>query len=375
MNRREAAIGLGGLGGLLGLAPALANAATKSGGAPGSVQALYARAMVVDANLSPPLQVALPLPKAALDTVRASGVTVCKTTLGGFNNNFEDTVGEIALVQATIEAHPDVFLQVRKAADFALAKRTGRVGIIFSFEGADMHGGKLDNIDVFRWLGVRVMQLSYNKTSPFASGVMADPTAGLTDLGKQAVERMNAVGVAIDLSHASPATTDQTIALSKKPVLITHAGCAAVHPHPRNKTDAQLRAVVAKGGVVGIYDLPYLAAPPKQPDVEVYMAHMTHALSVCGEDHVGIGSDQGMEPFDTSPEGIKRFKADEDERQKAGVAALEEDYRFLFVEGMNVPNRCEIIAGELLKRGYPARVAEKVLGLNFARGFPAAWGE
>jgi membrane dipeptidase len=90
---------------------------------------------------------------------------------------------------------------------------------------------------------------------------------------------------------------------------------------------------------------------------------------------VGIGSDQGMEPFDMSEASIKAFKADEDARQKAGVAAPEEDYRYLLVEGLNVPNRCEVIAGELLKRGYSARVAEKVLGLNFARGFPAAWGE
>lgn len=373
VDRRQLTLGLGAA---VALAPGLATAAGKGRPAPPSpAQALYRRALVVDANLTPPLRPTLPLTKDLLDLARKSGVTVCKTTLGGYNESFQDTVTEIAIVQGTVEKHPDVFLQVRRGSDFQLAKRTGRIGIIFSFEGTDMLEGKLDNIDIFRWLGVRVMQLSYNKTSPFGAGVLADPDSGLTDLGRQAVERMNALGVALDLSHASPATTDAALKATKRPALITHAGCAAVHPHPRNKTDAQLKTIADQGGVVGIYDLTYLVAPPRQPDVEVYMAHMTHALKVCGEDHVGIGSDQGMEPFDNSPESLAEFRKSEDERHKAGVAAPEEDYRPLYTDGLNVPDRCEVIAGELLKRGYSARVAEKVLGLNFARGFPAAWGE
>ena len=93
----------------------------------------------------------------------------------------------------------------------------------------------------------------------------------------------------------------------QRPALITHAGCAAVYPHPRNKSDALLRAVAQKGGVVGIYDLPYLTPSPKQPTVDDYIVHMTHALSVCGEDHVGVGSDSDLGPFDTSPKAMADF--------------------------------------------------------------------
>jgi len=145
-----------------------------------------------------------------------------------------------------------------------------------------------------------------------------------------------------------------------------------VHKHPRNKDDKILRAVAVKGGVVGIYDLPYLTASPKQPALDDYMAHMTHALKVCGEDHVGVGSDSDLGPWDLSPEADAAFKKMEDERQKAGVAAPEED-RPMYVIGLNTPRRSEVIADALLKRGYSERVAEKVLGANFIDALGRIW--
>jgi membrane dipeptidase len=183
---------------------------------------------------------------------------------------------------------------------------------------------------------------------------------------------MNAQGVAVDVSRANPKTTADAIALSSKPVLMTHAGCASVHPHPRNKTDEQMRALAAKGGVMGIYDLPYLAASPKQPTTDDYMAHMGHALKVMGEDHVGVGSDASIEPFDTSDKGMEEFNKSETERQKAGLAAPEED-RPTYVEGLNHPRRVEVIASQLLKRGYSERTTEKVVGENFARVLREIW--
>jgi membrane dipeptidase len=271
------------------------------------------------------------------------------------------------------ETHPDVFMQVRRVEDFMAAKRSRRIGVLFSFEGVAMLEGKIERIELFRNLGVRVMQLSYNKNSEFGAGVMASPeSSGLTPAGHTAVARMNELGVVIDLSHASAATTRDAMAASTRPVIVSHAGCAAVYAHPRNKTDEQLRAVAQKGGVVGIYDLPYLVASPRQPDVEDYLEHMTHALSVCGEDHVGIGSDQYIQPFDTSPKGIEEYKKEDADRRAAGVAAPGED-RPPYTEGLNVPNRCEIVADGLLKRGYTARVAEKVLGSNFEHAFKEIW--
>jgi membrane dipeptidase len=271
-----------------------------------------------------------------------------------------------------IEYYPDVFLQVRKHSDFETAKHDKRLGFVMSFEAVSMLEDKLERFDLFRALGVMVMQLTYNKASPFGTGVLGDPAGGLTPLGHKAVASMNNLGIAIDISHSNEKTSLDVLAASSKPALITHAGCKAVYDHPRSKSDTLLRAVAQKGGVVGIFDLPYLAASPKQPTVDDYMAHMTHALSICGEDHVGIGSDSGIDPFDTSAKGMAEFKKDEEHRQKAGVAAPGED-RPPYVIGLNTPRRSEVIADALLKRGYPARVAEKVLGLNFTNALGNIW--
>lgn len=334
---------------------------------------LYQRALVLDCNSGPAGSTGdLPIAQSALDMMRSSGVSVIKLTMGGINSGFSDTVEEIAYFQRMIEVHPSHFLQVRVPADIERAKGEGKLGIIFSFESVEMLEGRVDRIETFRDLGVRVMQLSYNRKSPFGAGVLEPEGGGLTASGRQAVSKMNAVGVAVDLSHSNPQTTADAISASTKPVLMSHAGCAAVHAHPRNKTDDQLRALAAKGGVLGIYDLPYLAASPKQPTVDDYMAHMEHALKLIGEEHVGVGSDAGIEPFDTSEKGMAEFNKAEQERQKAGLAAPEED-RPTYVVGLNTPRKIEVIADQLLKRGYPLRTAEKVIGANFARVLGEIW--
>ena len=354
------------------LAPWRPGAAAEPPPVSARARALYRRALILDCNSAPPGNGPPPLPQSDLDLVRASGVNVVKWSLGGINSGFAETVAEIGAVQQLLEVHPDYFMQVRVAADLERAKRSGRLGLILSFESAEMLGGKLDAFTVFRDLGVRVMQLSYNRRSPFAAGVMEPQAGGLTPLGREAVAEMNRLGIAIDLSHANAATTSEVLELTRRPPIMTHTGAAAVHAHPRTKTDAQLRALADKGGVVGIFDLPYLTASPRQPTVADYLEHLEHVLQVCGADHVGIGSDVGLEPFDTSAKGMAEFRAEEAQRQQAGLAAPEED-RPPYVEGMNTPRRLEVVADQLLRRGYPESTVEKVLGGNFARVFAAIW--
>jgi len=376
VNRREVAGTLAGaalLGGLQPLVRAIGAPAADAAAVSDGARSLYNRSLILDCNSSPPLPDRLPMSQSDLDLVRGSGIDVIKLSLGGINDDFAHTVGTIAQVQQLIELHGDHFTAVRNAADMARAQRERKLGIILSFESAEMLSGQLASLELFRNLGVRVMQLSYNRTSPFAAGVMEPTAGGLTPLGREAVREMNRLGIAIDLSHANAATTTDVLALSAEPPVMTHAGCAAVHVHPRNKTDEQLRALAAKGGVVGIFDLPYLTASPRQPTVDDYMAHMEHALRVAGEDHVGVGSDVGIAPLDTSPAGMAEIERDTKERRAAGLAAPEED-RPPYVIGLNVPRRMEIIADRLLRRGYSAAAAEKVLGANFARVFTQIWG-
>ena len=335
---------------------------------------IYRKSIVIDGNLIISFDTGHRLPDDVITAIKTSGLTTIKYSIGGYDDDFEQTQRDLEALRHLIETHPDLLLQVKTPGDITRAKRTGRLGIIFSFEEVTALEGRLDRIDFFAsGASVRVMQLSYNLPSPFASGVLSpQPSRGLTPLGHQAVERMMSLGVTVDLSHADAPSTFGVLAMAAKPVLITHAGCDAVYPHPRNKTDDELRLLAKNGGVIGIYDLPFLTASPHQPNLDDYLQHMKHALNVCGEDHVGIGSDMAVTPFDTSPAAMAAFNEDEAERHQRGVAAPGED-RPLYVVGLNRPDRTRIICDALLKRGYPARVVEKVLGRNFERVFRETW--
>ncbi|RZJ94871.1 MAG: Zn-dependent dipeptidase, partial [Brevundimonas sp.] len=250
---------------------------------------LYARATVINGNLVAPLDDAGPLDAETAALVRASGLTAAKVTIGGPGTETRAEVRDsVAAYAKAVEMSDGLYSKITRDADFDTAKAAGSVGLIFSFEAGEMLEGDLDAIDAFRALDVMVMGLSYNRNTPFASGVMSTQPTGLTPLGRQAVERMNARGVTLDISHSDEASSLSAVAASTQPVLITHAGCAAVHAHPRNKSDRLMKALADKGGVMGLYELAYLTTPG-QPTLEVYMAHLLHALNVCGEDHVGIG--------------------------------------------------------------------------------------
>jgi membrane dipeptidase len=302
--------------------------------------------------------------------IRGSGVTAVKATLGGAIGDFAAAVADIASADLLIEKRADLFLHIRTAADFDRARAEKKLGVIYSFESAAMLEDKVERVEVFRGLGVRVMQLSYNRKTPLGAGCLDGDADGLTDLGRQAIAKMNELGVALDLSHSNAKTTADGIAASIRPPLITHAGCRAVYQHPRNKEDRELKALADKGGVVGIYMLPYLTPSPKQPMLEDYLKHLEHALKVCGEDHVGIGSDVSF--FTVDARALEDMKKAAEKRKADGIAAPGED-RPTYIPDLNTPRKMELIAHALLKRGHKSGVVEKVLGSNFKRVFGEIW--
>lgn len=302
--------------------------------------------------------------------IRESGVTVLKSTLGGAIGNFEMAVEDIASAQQLMEKRADLFLNVRTAADLDRARKEQKLGVIYSFESPNMLEDKIDRIEMFRGLGVRVMQLTYNRKTPFGVGCLDGDTDGLTDLGRQAIAKMNELGVALDLSHSNTKTTADGIAASTKPPLITHAGCRAVFMHPRNKEDRELKALADKGGVVGIYMLPYLTESPRQPMLDDYLRHLEHALKVCGEDHVGVGSDVPF--FEVDQSDLEEMKKATEKRKADGIAAPGED-RPTYIPDLNTPRKMERIVDGLLKRGHKGPVIEKIMGANFKRAFGEIW--
>jgi membrane dipeptidase len=304
------------------------------------------------------------------NVVRESGVTALKSTLGGAAGDFAAAVADIAAAEQLMEKRSDLFLKVRTHDDFDRARKEQKLGVIYSFESANMLENKIERIELFRQLGVRVMQLTYNRRTPFGVGCLDGETDGLTELGRKAIAKMNEIGVALDLSHSNTQTTADGIATSTKPPLITHAGCRAVYMHPRNKEDRELKALADKGGVVGIYMLPYITASPKQPMLDDYMQHLEHALKICGEDHVGVGSDVPFFRVDDSD--LEEMKKATEKRKTDGIAAPGED-RPTYIPDLNTPRKMEFIADSLLKRGHNSAVVEKILGNNFKRVFGEIW--
>jgi membrane dipeptidase len=272
-----------------------------------------------------------------------------------------------------VARHPDVLQQVRTVAELLEAKKARRVGLVFGFQDTTPYGRDFTTMDLFHQLGVRVVQLTYNGRNLVGDGCLEPGNAGLSTFGYEVVARLNELGSIVDLSHCGKRTTAEGIAASKAPVGITHTGCNAVARHPRSKDDEELKAMADRGGVVGIFLMPFLT-PGRVPTTADLVAHIEHALKTCGEDHVGIGSDLSITPIDGSDEYWSKHRQFVANRIKAGVAAPAENPDVLFtVPELNSERRMERIADALAARGHPARAIEKVIGGNWLRLCREVW--
>jgi membrane dipeptidase len=340
-------------------------------GEPPAIAALYKNAIVIDSLCAPISDIDPPPTAAVLESVRQAGITAVNFTVSQMT--FEDTVGNIAGVEALVEQHPDAFLIVRRPDDILRAKRENKIGIMFGFQYTSIFEENPERIEMFRQLGVRIMQLTYNNRSLFGDGCLEPGNAGLSKAGIAAIKKMNDLGIAIDLSHSGYRTTSEGIAESKKPVLISHSGCAALYQHPRNKPDEILKALADRGGYFGVYLMPYLVASPTIPTREHVLDHVVHAINVCGSDHVGIGSDGSIQKTVLTEEQKAAFDKDIARRKQLGVGAPGED-RYPYVPDLNGPDHMELIAVGLAKRGQPSSTIEKILGANFQRVIGEIWG-
>lgn len=315
-----------------------------------------------------------------LQAIRDSGLTgliVSPAPQGRFWLNdaaFERSKQALGDWKVRVEAHPEVFLHVKTGADLERARTERRLGIIFAFQGTEPLGEESSRIPMFREMGLRVMQLTHNRRNLVGDGCMEPGNAGLSNFGREVVERLNAEKLVIDLSHASPRTTTDAIRASSAPVLIGHTGCRALADLPRNVGDAELRALADKGGVAGIIFWPYLRVDSQPMAIDV-IRHLEHAIKVCGEDHVGIGSDGEVAPVIRSPEWERENREWVRGSKQEGIfSAKRPDDLYPLIPDLNVANRFELVAARLSKRGHPDARIEKLMGGNFARVMREVWG-
>jgi membrane dipeptidase len=317
------------------------------------------------------------VPSARLiEAVRQRRIDLISLTVGEVGNGpdrFRAATENIAFWDRVVADNPAHFAKIETAAGIRAARAAGKLGLVYNFQDTTALDGDPQRVAVFGALGVKVIQLTYNKRNLAGDGCLERANAGLSDHGREVIAAINGANLLLDLSHAGQRTIAEGIAESKAPPAITHSGCRNLVDFPRNTFDAEMRALADKGGVFGVYLMPFLR-PTGQAQAEDLVRHLAHAVNVCGEDHVGIGTDNPLTGYVVNDESRKQQREFFEARQKRGIAAPGEAADvFNLVEGYNDAARYDRIAADLKLRGWSSARIDKVLGGNFVRLFGEVW--
>jgi len=319
------------------------------------------RALIIDAmgELRPEYDAALlgEMLASGLDSIT---VTICDPKPLGAEA-LELAIDGLMAYDRLIAEHPEHLVRATSVADIDHARSTGRMAVFYLCQNSEQFGDDLDRVDMFHRLGLRSAQITYNERNRAGVGCRAEgDEGGLTDYGRELVERMNDVGMLVDLSHANMATMRDTIAHTSEPVIVSHTGCDAVYPHLRNTNDDNLRGVAETGGMVGVCQLRPFLTEKKRDNLHAYFDHIDHAVQVCGVEHVGIGSDRDHRVITMTPEYEAELRREE------GSQVVDSELPY-FIDELNGPRRMEVVWDGLVRRGYGARDVERIMGENVYR--------
>ena len=296
-----------------------------------------------------------------------SGINVFHIAIGtGGTDAYLETLQFLSGYNNFLARHDAWFERVETPARLDAIKSSGKVGILLGVQNSE-HFRKPDDVDYFYGLGQRVSQLTYNARTLIGNGSTERRDDGLSDFGLAIVERMNKLGMAVDVSHCGDRTTLDAFDVSKKPVLITHSNCRALNPnHPRCKTDEAIKAMAAKGGVMGVTEVRMFVSPKEPTSIESMLDHYDYVSKLVGVEHLGVGSDIDLLGYDAMP-------PDEYKQLKAGY---KNSYAFrdkIDIDGYHFAKRPFDIAEGLIRRKYNDADIEAILGGNFRRALKQIW--
>ena len=247
--------------------------------------------------------------------------------------------------------YPGYFVRIDGASDLQRARDEKKVGLLIGFQNSD-HFDSVEDVAFFHGLGQRVSQLTYNDCNRIGAGCKEVRDTGLTEYGAKIVQAMNRVGMAVDVSHCSERTTLDSIVISRKPVLVTHSNCRALVPHPRCKSDAVIRRLAARGGVMGITVVPAFVRQDRPASINDVLNHFDHVARLVGVEHVGLGSDTDVDAIDPRTRQVRSRYA---------------------VRGLKHARRIFDLAEGLIRRGYRDEQVRLILGGNFQRALTEIW--
>jgi len=285
------------------------------------------------------------------EKLRASGITVFHPAVGFTGGDVHaSSLRDITGWNKFIASHPSEFFRVDRVADFEQAKASGRIGILIGQQNS-RHFRTVEDVENFYHLGQRVSQLTYDDNE--IGGGSTDPRdPGLTEYGEKIIGRMNALGMAVDVSHSDDRTTLDALNVSRKPVLVTHSNCRALVPgSARCKTDDAIRLLASKGGVIGITMVRSFVHASGRATIENVLDHIDHVARLVGVEHVGIGSDVDLDGRDARIRPRKRFDLD----------------------GINYSQKIFDLTEGLVRRKYSTQDIALILGGNFQRALSTIW--
>jgi membrane dipeptidase len=302
-----------------------------------------------------------------LQRFKDSGINVFHIATGvGGVDPYLNVLQFIAAWNGFLAHHHDTLMRIDSPASLHRVNGAGKVGVLLGIQNS-AHFRSPDDVDLFHALGQRVSQLTYNSRNLIGNGSTERRDDGISDFGVSIIERMNKVGMAVDVSHCGDRTTLDAFDISKRPVLITHSNCRALVPnHPRVKTDEAIRKMAASGGVMGITSVRMFVKAEEPTTIEHMLDHYDHVAKLVGVEHLGVGSDIDLDGYDDMP-------AKENAQMRA---AYKDSYGFrekIDIERVDHPKRMFDLTEGLIRRKYSDGDIAGILGGNFARVLAQLW--
>ncbi|KXK60658.1 hypothetical protein AWW66_17745 [Micromonospora rosaria] len=336
-----------------------------------SATELHAAATVVDGST------VIELSDAHLDRIRRGGVTAVNHTVTKPYVDTATALRQVNRCRRWIDEHPDDVLLALTVADIQRAKAEGKEAVILGPQDTEMIGVDLDLLGTFYDLGIRVLQLTYQRQNLLGAGCGEEVDPGLTHRGRAFVGAMNELGILVDVSHCGERTGLDAMEVSETPVVVTHSFCDVLSPHIRAKSDAFLRRLGEQGGVMGITTLSgflyYPDAPSRRPDLTRFVEHVKQVVEVTGGvEHVAIATD--YDETWTEPMRIAQLQSiarstSKEQQNLLGDFGWNERRAIGMDDASDFPHFTEA----LLAGGFTPDEVTKVLGGNWLRVLGEAW--
>ncbi len=305
-------------------------------------------------------------PATGYEGVKRSGMTACLSAYGGSMGRrssptpwqWQDVIWDLGIRTADNDHHPDIVMRAYGVKDILEAKKAQRTAILATIENGQMIDNDLDRVDVLYGLGVRCLGLSYNSRTTVGDGCTERTDAGLSSLGFKVVERMNRLGVLIDLSHSSDLASKETIEASRVPCCFTHTFARGIYDNPRGKSDDLLKLIARRGGVIGIAAVPNLISRKPVQTIFESLDHLDYMVKLVGIDHVAIGTDSMYGDHVAMHKHM---------RQVMDMTKALDEFPAPYLEYIENPGEWPNFTRALVARGYSDEQIKKILGENVLR--------